>query len=54
LKSSNHFRAGFQDIAAEIITADPPGLTTHQIEVFPRQRSTQALWPIDDRADFHL
>jgi microcystin degradation protein MlrC len=52
LKSSNHFRAGFQDIAAAIVTADPPGLTTHHIEVFPRQKSTQALWPIDDRADF--
>ena len=27
VKSSNHFRAGFRDIAAEIITADAPGLT---------------------------
>ncbi|MEJ2090360.1 MAG: MlrC C-terminal domain-containing protein, partial [Gammaproteobacteria bacterium] len=29
LKSSNHFRAGFQQLAATIITADPPGLTPH-------------------------
>ena len=35
LKSSNHFRAGFQELASAIITADPPGLTTHHIEVFP-------------------
>jgi len=26
LKSSHHFRAGFQDLATAIITADPPGL----------------------------
>jgi microcystin degradation protein MlrC len=50
LKSSNHFRAGFQDIAAAIITADPPGLTTHHIEVFPRNNATRPLWPIDAQA----
>jgi microcystin degradation protein MlrC len=52
LKSSNHFRAGFQELAAAIITADPPGLTTHHIEVFPRQNCTRALWPLDDRASY--
>ena len=52
LKSSNHFRAGFQDLASAIITADPPGLTTHHIEVFPRQRTAQPLWPLDERAEF--
>ena len=48
LKSSNHFRAGFQDLAAEIVTADPPGLTTHHIEIFPRKRAPGPLWPLDD------
>lgn len=52
LKSSNHFRAGFQDLASAIVTADPPGLTTHHIEVFPRQRTSQPLWPMDERARF--
>ncbi len=52
LKSSNHFRAGFQDLASAIVTADPPGLTTHHIEVFPRQRMSQPLWPLDERATF--
>jgi microcystin degradation protein MlrC len=52
LKSSNHFRAGFQDMAAAIITADPPGLTTHHIEVFPRLRAAQPLWPLDPAAGF--
>jgi microcystin degradation protein MlrC len=48
LKSSNHFRAGFQDIAGTIITADPPGLSTHHIEVFPRSRAPGPLWPLDE------
>jgi len=52
LKSSNHFRAGFSDLAGTIITADPPGLTTHHIEIFERKNATQPLWPIDDRADY--
>jgi microcystin degradation protein MlrC len=54
LKSSNHFRAGFQELASTIITADPPGLTTHHIEVFPRQKTATPLWPIDERAEFKL
>jgi len=52
LKSSNHFRAGFSDLAVAILTADPPGLTTHHVEVFPRQHGARALWPIDDAAEF--
>ena len=47
LKSSNHFRAGFQRLAAGIVTADPPGLTTHRLEIFPRQRAPGPLWPLD-------
>lgn len=52
LKSSNHFRAGFSDIAGTIITADPPGLTTHHIEVFPRKHAAQPMWPVDDLAEY--
>jgi microcystin degradation protein MlrC len=52
LKSSNHFRAGFQDLAAGIVTADPPGLTTHRIEVFPRKRAPGPLWPLDEDARY--
>jgi microcystin degradation protein MlrC len=47
LKSSNHFRAGFRDVAAAIVTADPPGLTTHHVEIFPRRRAPGTLWPLD-------
>jgi microcystin degradation protein MlrC len=52
LKSSNHFRAGFEHLAGTIITADPPGLTTHHVEVFPRSNCDTPLWPIDDEASF--
>ena len=52
LKSSNHFRAGFKDIATAIVTADTPGLTTHDISVFPRQRKTVDLWPTDSAAEY--
>ncbi|MEM7101372.1 MAG: M81 family metallopeptidase [Pseudomonadota bacterium] len=52
LKSSNHFRAGFQHLAGAIVTADPPGLSTHHIEVFPRQNTAKALWPINEQAQY--
>ena len=52
LKSSNHFRAGFQHLAAGIVTADTPGLTTHQVHRFPRQHCSRPLWPLDERASW--
>lgn len=52
LKSSNHFRAGFTELAGRIVTADPPGLTTHHIEVFPRHNSATELWPISANASY--
>ncbi|HEY8545328.1 MAG TPA: M81 family metallopeptidase [Acidimicrobiales bacterium] len=47
LKSSQHFRAGFRDLAGAILTADAPGLTTNQVEVFDHPRAGRPLWPID-------
>ncbi len=52
LKSSNHFRAGFQQLARAIVTADPPGLTTHKIQIFPRKRAPGPLWPLDAAASY--
>ena len=52
LKSSSHFRAGFKDVAGAIVTADPPGLTTHHVEIFPRLQNTGALWPLDADARY--
>ena len=47
LKSSQHFRAGFRDLAARIVTADSPGLSTLRVDAFERHQSTRPLWPID-------
>ncbi len=50
LKSSHHFRAGFESLAAAIVTADPPGLTTQRIEAFTRSRTRRPIWPLDREA----
>jgi microcystin degradation protein MlrC len=50
LKSSQHFRAGFADLAGAIVTSDAPGLTTLRTEVFARSRATRPLWPADPEA----
>jgi microcystin degradation protein MlrC len=52
LKGSNHFRAGFRDLAARIITADSPGLTTQRLDVFDRTNSPGPLWPLDPAAEY--
>lgn len=52
LKSSHHFRAGFQPLARAIVTADPPGLTTQRIETFPRARTARPIWPLDPAARY--
>jgi microcystin degradation protein MlrC len=52
LKSSQHFRAGFTDLAAEIVTSDAPGLTTERVEVFEHDRARGALWPKDPTATY--
>lgn len=49
LKSSQHFRAGFRDIATKIITADSPGLTTLDVTVFDHPAADGARWPLDPR-----
>jgi microcystin degradation protein MlrC len=52
LKGSNHFRAGFRDIAARIITADSPGLTTQRVDVFERRHAPGPMWPLDPDATY--
>ncbi len=50
LKSSQHFRAGFRDMAAHILTADSPGLTTLNVAHFVHSNYPGRLWPIDKNA----
>jgi len=47
LKSSQHFRAGFRDLASTILTADSPGLTTLDVTVFEHPAAGRPLWPLD-------
>lgn len=52
LKSSSHFRAGFNHLAKAIIPADSPGATTLQVQVFPYRRIQRPLWPLDVEASY--
>lgn len=45
LKSSQHFRGGFRDIATAMIAADSPGLTTREVTVFEHPNAGRSLWP---------
>ncbi|ORT58564.1 M81 family metallopeptidase [Streptomyces sp. CB03238] len=49
VKSVNHFRAGFAEVADQLLVADAPGPTARRIEDIPRQGPTQALWPMSSR-----
>ena len=51
LKSSQHFRSGFEHLAAQIIPTDPPGLTTMQLERFSYMLAPRPIFPHD--ADAH-
>ena len=52
LKSSQHFRAAFEPLAAAIVTADTPGLTTLKLDVFDRFRTLRPIWPLDPEAAY--
>ena len=52
LKSSQHFRAGFADLASAVIAADSPGLTTLRVENFDHPRVDGPRWPIDPDAEW--
>eukprot|EP00756_Hemistasia_phaeocysticola_P016925 Hpha_TRINITY_DN15504_c0_g8::TRINITY_DN15504_c0_g8_i1::g.107061::m.107061 len=46
LKSSTHFRGGWQDIAAQVITADEPGVSTNRLDALEAlRRNKLAHWP---------
>ncbi len=47
IKSSAHFRAGFEPIAHAIIQADTPGLNSVDISTFSYHRVDPPVWPLD-------
>jgi len=53
LKSSAHFRAGYNHLAKAIITADAPGATTLRFErSFIYSRVRRPIWPLDEDATY--
>lgn len=48
LKSSQHFRAGFQPIATEIITVDSPGISTSNAAFYEYSYVQRPIFPLDD------
>lgn len=47
IKSSAHFRAGFEPIAHAIIQADTPGLNSVDLSAFTYHRINRPVWPLD-------
>ena len=54
LKSSQHFRAAYESIAAEIITVDSPGLSTLQLDRFDYKKLRRPIYPFDKEVQLEL
>ncbi|MED4584882.1 M81 family metallopeptidase [Brevibacillus choshinensis] len=54
LKSSQHFRAAYEPIAARIIPVDSPGLTCLQFTSFNYKRLQRPIYPLDPETEFKL
>jgi microcystin degradation protein MlrC len=52
LKSAQHFRAGFTDLAGQIIAVDGGGLGSERMDAFVRTRARCPMWPIDPEASY--
>lgn len=52
VKSSQHFRAWYEERAVRIITADSPGLSPVDVARLQRRRLQRQLWPLDAAANY--
>ncbi|WP_096190371.1 M81 family metallopeptidase [Evansella halocellulosilytica] len=52
LKSSQHFRAGFEPITKSIITVDSPGLSSFQLTSFNHTRLKKPMYPLSKEVSF--
>lgn len=50
VKSSVHFRAAFEPLAARIIEVDGPGLSSPNLLAFPYRHIRRPIWPLDAAA----
>ena len=54
VKSSVHFRAAFEPIAAEIIEVDTPGISSPHLERFAFRHIPRPIWPLDRDVTFMM
>jgi len=47
IKSQQHFRGGFQQLAGTIIRTDTPGFTTSNLSNLPFEHIHRPIWPLD-------
>jgi len=47
IKSTNHFRAFFEDKILDIVTTDPPGIQTANLSQLNFDRVKRPIWPLD-------
>lgn len=47
LKSSHHFRSGWERVASAVVTTDPPGVTTQVLRRLPHLAARGGLFPVD-------
>jgi microcystin degradation protein MlrC len=52
LKSQQHFRAGFEHLAGEIIRCDTPGATSSNLDTMPFERIQRPIWPLDRDVEY--
>jgi len=52
LKSSQHFRAGFEPLAHKIITVDSPGLSSFNLHSFKHTRLAKPVYPLNEDVKF--
>lgn len=48
LKSSQHFRAAYEQVSDHIVTVDSPGLSTMRIQSFGHRRIARPIYPLDE------
>jgi microcystin degradation protein MlrC len=51
VKSSVHFRAAFEPLAAQIIAVDGPGLSSPNLRAVPYRHVRRPIWPLDAMSD---
>ncbi len=54
LKSTNHFRAWWKDVAAHIVTTDPPGIGCGDLTTFDYKNINRSYYPFNRNAKLQL